>query len=529
MKKQTKFLFIGIIIIAAILRLYKLDQIPPSLNWDEVAAGYNAFTIANWGRDEYGKAFPVIFTSFRDDKHPVHIYITAIIIKLLGFSDFTVRLSGALLGIFGVVIIFYLAKNYFKSESVALLSSLFLAISPQHMHFSRGLWEANFAPFFLMLGLLLFQLGIEKKNWLIPLSFFSFGLSLFSYHSAKIVVPPIILLLLIFNFKILLKNGKYFILGLVIISVFFATMFFDKRLLGLARVGQTRPSDEVIKSTKLYQVTKNDYMGLLNISLDRYSAYFSPDFLFIKGDQNPRGSIKVFGEFYKIDSLFIVVGFISLILLRKRVAMYLLLWVFLAPLPASVSSETPNATRAIFMVGSMQLISAYGAGKIISWFRGGFRKIVIIFLLLALSLESFIFIKYYFTIYPKNAGIDWVYGMKQIVDYIKENPDYSQIFMTEIRSQPYIFFLYYLKYPVPDFLRYSIYNSEKEGSSNTVANFDKYYFGGWDFVESMPYKGVLYIVTPYQYTGLKHKSDFKIKKTVNYPDGSVAFYLVSVE
>ena len=58
-----------------------MDKIPASLNWDEVAAGYNAYTIANWGKDEWGKSFPMVFTSFRDDKHPVHIYITSVFVR----------------------------------------------------------------------------------------------------------------------------------------------------------------------------------------------------------------------------------------------------------------------------------------------------------------------------------------------------------------------------------------------------------------------------------------------------------------
>ncbi len=61
---KIHILLISIVILAASLRLYKLDSVPPSLNWDEVAFGYNAYTIANWGKDEWGKSFPLVFTSF---------------------------------------------------------------------------------------------------------------------------------------------------------------------------------------------------------------------------------------------------------------------------------------------------------------------------------------------------------------------------------------------------------------------------------------------------------------------------------
>src|SRR3989344_2188267 len=183
MISRVKVFLLIIVLLSAILRFYKLDTIPPSLNWDEAGSAYNAYTIANWGRDEWGKFLPLIFTSFRDDKHPVHIYLTSVVVKLLGLSDFTARLSGAIIGVLSVIVIFYLARLIFKNDLVALFSALFLAVSPYNLHFSRGLWEANFALFFFLLGLLMFYLSLQKKGWLINISFFSFGLSLLSYHS----------------------------------------------------------------------------------------------------------------------------------------------------------------------------------------------------------------------------------------------------------------------------------------------------------------------------------------------------------
>ncbi len=75
---KIKWVLVLIVILAFALRVYKVDSVPPSLTWDETAVGYNGFTIANYGRDEYGKRFPLYFRSFADDKHPIHVYFTAI-------------------------------------------------------------------------------------------------------------------------------------------------------------------------------------------------------------------------------------------------------------------------------------------------------------------------------------------------------------------------------------------------------------------------------------------------------------------
>ena len=54
---NTKIL-LGIIVIAALLRLWGISTNPPSLSWDEVSIGYNAYTILNYGMDEHGVRFP---------------------------------------------------------------------------------------------------------------------------------------------------------------------------------------------------------------------------------------------------------------------------------------------------------------------------------------------------------------------------------------------------------------------------------------------------------------------------------------
>ena len=112
-KNRLTFLLLALIIISAgVLRFYKLEQIPPSLSWDEAAVGYNAYSIANWGKDEWGNSFPLVFKSFEDDKHPVHIYITAFWVKLLGSSDFVTRFPAALFGLLNVLMVFFLARTF---------------------------------------------------------------------------------------------------------------------------------------------------------------------------------------------------------------------------------------------------------------------------------------------------------------------------------------------------------------------------------------------------------------------------------
>lgn len=524
--KLVKLALVTIVLIASFLRLYKIDQIPSALNWDEVAAGYNAYTIASWGEDEWGNTFPLVFTSFKDDKHPVHIYATSLFVKLFGLSDFTTRLPGVLVGILSVVVIFYLAQILFKSDLVALFSATFLAVSPYHIQFSRGLWEANFALFFFILGLLMFFLALSKKR-LINLSFLSFGLSIFAYHSSKIVVPIIVLALILLYFKNLKKLALNFYSGIFIFSIFIVLLFVDPRLLGIARVRQTQFLQDSIEKTQIFQKTKNSLLGLGEITLKQYITHFTPQYLFISGDQSPRNSIKVIGEFYKTDALFILIGVLYLLMMRSKITIIMLIWFLLAPIPSSLVKDAPSANRAIFMMGNLHLLSALGAVGIVKLFKHQLKIYVLIAILLTLSLQVYFYLNYYFNAYPLKDAHEWQYGMKQIVEFVKFHPEYNQVYMTDIRSQPYIFFLFYLKMPLPDYLNTVIYNRAETKSTSTVSSFGKYYFGGWDPIESIPSPGVLYVLSPSQYDGLRRRSDFSIKKVIHYPDGGDDFFLIS--
>lgn len=535
MKLKIKIIFICIIFLAAILRLYKIDRIPPSISWDEAAVGYNAYTIANWGKDEWGQTFPLTFKSFLDDKHPVHVYFTAFSVRFLGLSDFSTRLPSAIFGILCVIVIFFLAEIIFASSFMGLVSALILAVSPYSIQFSRFNHEANFALFFWMFGLLLFFKGIKEKKLYLPFSFFSFGISLFAYHSSLIVVSPLVLTLIIFYFKDLLKIKKQFLFSVFILMIFILIMVFNPALIGIARINQTSIAKDKIFATSLYKKTNNEILGRAEITFNQYLLHLDPQYLFLTGGVNKKFSTQAVGEFYLIDAPFIFIGFVGLlwgIIFRsaKRKAFLILLgWAILAPIPASLVAEAPHPARALFMMGSWHIITAYGLYLITKVYKKlPYRVIMSGLFLVILSVFLYNYLVDYYKNYAEKYSIDWQYGMKQIVEYVADHNGYSQIFITDIRFQPYIFFLYYLKTPLPEFRSSVSYNDDiKSRDYSLVSFYDKYWFGGWDPIESMPNSGVLYAVSASQFDGLRHKSVFDVKERIKYLDGTDAFFLVS--
>ncbi len=516
----------AIIVLAAGLRFYKLGQVPPSISWDEAAVGYNAWTITQSGRDEWGNFLPLTFKSFEDDKHPVHIYLTAISVGILGPSDFSVRMPAALFGIFNVILLFLLGKELFNKWT-GLLAALFLAVSPYNIHFSHFNHELNFTIFFFLLGLWLFFKGIQGRKNFLPLSFLSFGITLISYHSAKIVVPAIVLLLVALYFQNLIKIKRQFLISLAILGFFAMLFFLNPALLGFARARQTSFSEDDIKKTEIYNGTRNEALGRLEIVGRQYMSHFNPQYLFISGDKNPRLSSQSNGEFYKIDALLLITGCLALLWKKNKVSALLLSWVLLAPIPASLVNEAPHASRAMFMTGSWHLISAFGFFTLFSLIKR--LKIHWVFLAITLGVIAYElqgYLRYYYGEYGIRYAIEWQYGMEQVVDYLKDHDGYFQAYMTDARSQPYVFFLFYLRQPLDTFLSSVWYNETQSRSYNLIYAFDKYHFGIGKVAEIKPNPGVLYVLTPSEYDGIR-KDVFSVKKIIRYPNGTDAFFLVS--
>src|SRR5690606_7450646 len=133
-------------------RFLYLDEIPVSLNWDEVSHGYNAYSILRTGKDEWGQTMPLIFRAYGDYKLPVYIYLTAISEAVFGVNEFAVRFVSALAGV-GIVYFMYLLGERLYSKRVGLWSAFLAALSPWSLFLSRGAFEANLGLLFAIAGL----------------------------------------------------------------------------------------------------------------------------------------------------------------------------------------------------------------------------------------------------------------------------------------------------------------------------------------------------------------------------------------
>ena len=118
MKKHTA-ITIALILAAIVTHLFKLAALPAGLNVDEAGMAYDAYCLANYKTDRYLNHLPVYLINFGGGQSALYAYITSILIKIMGFSIFTIRLPAIVLGIFAIIASYFMVKAALYPASFA--------------------------------------------------------------------------------------------------------------------------------------------------------------------------------------------------------------------------------------------------------------------------------------------------------------------------------------------------------------------------------------------------------------------------
>lgn len=488
--------FILVVFLAAALRFSYITYNPPSLNWDEVSHGYNAYSILTTGKDEWGVAFPIIFRAYGDYKLPVYIYLTTIPEKLFGLNAFAVRLPSVLAGIGTVIFTYYLTLELFKKKNLAVLASFLVAVEPWSLFLSRGAFEANLSLFFIVSGIYFFLKSLRKAGSLVT-SVILLGLSVWTYNSTRVFVP-LILAVLIFLYRgellaIFRKNKALFFSSLSILVFFFIPMFVQLlQPVGQARYGKV----SIIDSGAIAKIdaarASSKLPSLLNRAINNKVTYFatsflknwishySVGFLFSKGGSNYQFSIPGRGIIYWPDVLPIAVGLLWLVIKRSRENIVLLAWFILASIPSAVTNEAPQVLRAITMLPTPMIITGIGISEVAGWLnRKAKISVTLVTAFYAVLIFGFLenYLTDYFTNYRMNYSWSWQYGYEQVVDYVRAHySEYDKIITTKNYGEPHEFFLFFLSWSPAKYRNDPFSIRFFQSDWYWVDRFDKFYF-----------------------------------------------------
>ena len=503
-KNITIILLVSIFIAALFLRTIKLSEFPVGFHIDEASLGYNGYSILMTGKSDEGKFFPLYINMFGDNRPTGYHYLTVIPILFFGLSEFATRLPGAVFGALTVFPFFLLCSLFFKSKKVALLASLFLAISPWHTVLSRASAETVVALFFILFGFyLVFDFIKNNTVWKLITGTLLLGLSFFFYHTPRVFVPMFYLAaIIVISWPVikikenerLIKLGYSFIF---LCALSFSLIFVVKG--GVGRFSQVNifgfPETKLVMEEQIREdgtthlpliQTRIFHNKIINYSLtftSNYFSYFTGDFLFISGGLPIWYKVDRAGLILIIEFPLILYGIFLTIRSKDRFAKLPLFWILISPVTAALTvDDVPNIQRAIVLFPMLELMAAVGAVELfgkVSKLRHNISivktKHLIVALFCLILLFNFSYSLHQYFIHGKTHRT-WYRnnGFSEMMKEVSKNySQYDKIVATKAGGG-YPLFLFYLIYNPGTYI--------KEGSPRDVdfKGFGKFIFSPYN-------------------------------------------------
>lgn len=548
-KKLNLIALILILFLAFALRVYKVGENPPALNWDETSIAYNAYSLLKTGRDEWGKFLPIHFLSFGEYKLPVQIYGSIPGIAIFGLNEFGVRITPVFYGTLTVLLIFFLARSLFNNFYIGLFSAFFLATSPWHIHLTRGSFESSFAAFWVVLGIWFLVKGFNKPIYLI-MAMLPMALAIYTYNTARVFVPIFLVVTALIYFKDLIKFKQTIIIAAFIFGILMLPLIpfvlsgeggARYKLVSVTddpglvpRINENRGNSKLPEPLPKLIHNKPTYVSFYFIQ--NYLAHFTPEFLFLTGAPHKQHHVQNIGQLYWVQAPFLVLGLYFIFKKKNKFRWILILWILITYIPIALTQDSiPHALRSLIASGSYQIISAAG---LFYFFHMLNKKKLRIFLSAGSSILTVLFIfqfigylNNYYNKYPILHSRDWQYGYKQVVEFINQEKDnYDLVVFTRHYGEPHIFTLFYSKYdPLkfqtdPNLVRFETFDWVR------VLKFNKFYFPDLgdsgtsylDILNQYPDKKILFVGKPSDFP----ENQIKLK-TIKLLNGSPVFEVVS--
>ncbi len=543
---KFKFLLFFILLLGFAIRVYDLSDVPNGFHADEAAFGYNAYSILQTGKDEYGNFLPIVLKSFGDYKGALYAYVDVPFIATLGLNPFAVRLPSVIFSTFVIFLLFILVKELTKNKKIALISSFLLAISPWDINISRVTGDVILGVFFcLLLSIFLTKLYENKSLRWVFFSILSGLMAILSYAPFRFYVVILSVIFLLFSInkvknKISFNNRIFIvILSFIVLGIFYSLVGSIERFnqLSIFSNPQTKlVMEEQIREDELNPIliTRTFHNKIVNYArtiLFNAQQYFTLDFLALSGGYPQRERTPGVGLFYLWEIPFLLVGIYTILKTKNKKGLTFISWWILLLLPVFITfDEIPNVHRTLIILPAICAIIAFGIYETLTYKTFQKSKLYkpIILLLLALIIYEFSYFLHQYFVH-QNLHHPWYrgYAYKELVLKLNNyHSNYKKIVITKGNSSPYIYILFFSKYDP------NKYQNEGSPRDLNYSGFDKYYFvpldcpltgdkTGQDRLNSE--ENVLYVEVGKCDMSVK---DTKTLDTIMWADGSKAFRIL---
>lgn len=405
-------------------RMYKFDSIPLGLNHDGAQDALQSIELMR-------KPWPISFYLPGGSGETLFKYYLAVIMKLTGISVWSIKFGAGLISM-ATLPFFYLFVKTLYNKTLALCSTLLLAVSGWHIIMGKTVWRAISTPLVEVIALyfLVITYREHKKTSSILCGFFT-GLTLYTYNGARSIplfVLTILVLFLCFGTKQIYVRLKLFVLFLLTFAVV------STPLLWYAAGHWDEFNSRLASLSVIEKVQKSGNLNPLWVNLQTTAGIFT---------QRANGD-----DFFTVQPLldqptrwlFVLGLIVCCINMRKREYAFTLLGLVIHTLPGFIS--VPNGNRNIAMLPFIYLISGIGFYTILKLIKTHTNRQLQ--LLTAALVGIFAIGTTYYVYFSGHRTTLWGFYPETTVvgNFMQKNPQYS-FYLTDNFPRDALTFLTY--------------------------------------------------------------------------------------
>ncbi|MCR4588453.1 MAG: glycosyltransferase family 39 protein [Lachnospiraceae bacterium] len=398
-------------LVALILRLYRLGDVPFGINQDEAMSVLNARALLETGKDLVGNSFPAEFVAWGNGGQSVLLgYSMLPLIALLGDGLAVIRIVPVFYSMLGLAAFYILTKKLLSARTALGITCL-AAFSPWHFMQSRWALDCNLMGHLWILGILLLFLALEDRRWYYGAAVV-FGLSMYSYGISFYTIPIFLvagILLLFIRKQISWKQmvGCIAIYLLVSLPIDLTMLINTFRLETLSFAGITMPllpeqvrSQDILLFAFSREQLRDNVQALLRLLLGQYDYFWFNSNLF-------------FGTIYLCSLPFALIGFIKTAFEthcgkeKTSQSRWTLVWIYvLVSLFSGIITKQVNVNRMNFLYYGLLLLTGIGINTVFGEHK---QWKTAVYGLYAVNILAFLFM--YFTLWADTSSFFGDYEM----------------------------------------------------------------------------------------------------------------------
>ncbi|MEZ4767598.1 MAG: hypothetical protein R2844_04155 [Caldilineales bacterium] len=372
-KLRPEWVLVGLMLLAAALRLWRLNALPPGLFFDEAYNGFDARQLLK------GDSWPLFFPG-NNGREPLFIYLQALSVAVVGATPFALRLVSALIGIATIPAIYFCSLTLLTPQPattqqrrlagwLSLVAAAGLTVSYWHVSLSRLGFRVN-----LLIPISALAIAFFWRGWMsgrrrdYAWAGFWLALTMYTYIAARLL-PFVILAFVAIELGIALLRARsdrnnlraqwqprlkgLLVLAAVglVFSLPLVWTFLSNPSLLSARTGQ------VSIWTGWQAGAPGQWAGDLMSNVWATARAF-----YDRGDQNLRHNLPGRPVNDLLLAVLFTLGWLSALLsvTKRPRSLLLLLWFFIMLAPTVLSTEAPQYLRSAGALPPLAIFYALG-------------------------------------------------------------------------------------------------------------------------------------------------------------------------